>query len=50
MRRKGILISATGPHGNVLKLRPQLIFQPDHVDLFMTSLEAVLSDVMRSLA
>lgn len=50
MRRKGILISATGPHGNVLKLRPQLIFQPDHVDLFMTNLEAVLSDVMRTLA
>ncbi|MBY8606323.1 aspartate aminotransferase family protein [Burkholderia arboris] len=50
MRRKGVLISATGPYGNVLKLRPQLIFQPDHVDLFMTNFEAVLSDVTRSLA
>src|SRR5580704_6364143 len=32
MRERGILLSATGPAGNVLKIRPPLVFQHEHAD------------------
>jgi 4-aminobutyrate aminotransferase-like enzyme/Ser/Thr protein kinase RdoA (MazF antagonist) len=43
MRDRGILISATGPAGNVLKIRPPLVFQPEHADLLMQTLGDVLA-------
>jgi 4-aminobutyrate aminotransferase-like enzyme/Ser/Thr protein kinase RdoA (MazF antagonist) len=43
MRDRGILISATGPAGNVLKMRPPLMFQPEHADLLVQTLDAVLA-------
>lgn len=35
LRRQGILISATGPYANVLKIRPPLVFTQEHADLFV---------------
>lgn len=42
MRRKRVLISATGFNANVLKIRPPLTFAATHVDRFLTTLEGVL--------
>lgn len=42
LRDFGVLASATGPHGNVLKLRPLLVFQPEHIDFFLSRLEKAL--------
>jgi 4-aminobutyrate aminotransferase-like enzyme len=43
MRERRVLISATGPHGSVLKIRPPLPFGPDHADQFLTALSDVVS-------
>jgi 4-aminobutyrate aminotransferase-like enzyme/aminoglycoside phosphotransferase (APT) family kinase protein len=43
MREKGILISATGPAGNVLKIRPPLVFQREHADLLLQALDEALA-------
>ena len=41
-RERHVLISATGPAGNVLKIRPPLPFGPEHADQLLE----VLSDVL----
>src|ERR1700758_5302869 len=41
MRERRVLISATGPQGSVLKIRPPLPFGPEHADQLLI----VLSDV-----
>lgn len=43
MRQRGVLISATGPAANVLKIRPPLVFQEEHADVFLTTLSDVLT-------
>jgi 4-aminobutyrate aminotransferase-like enzyme len=43
MRERGILLSATGPAGNVLKIRPPLVFQRDHADLLLQALDEILA-------
>jgi 4-aminobutyrate aminotransferase-like enzyme len=43
MRERGILLSATGPDGNVLKIRPPLVFQREHADLLLRALDEVLA-------
>jgi 4-aminobutyrate aminotransferase-like enzyme len=43
LRDRGALISATGPQGHVLKIRPPLPFQPDHVALFLETMREVLA-------
>ncbi len=43
MREAGILLSATGPAGNVLKIRPPLVFQREHADLLLQVLDEVLA-------
>jgi 4-aminobutyrate aminotransferase-like enzyme len=43
MRERGILVSATGPAGNVLKIRPPLVFQQEHADLLLQALDEVLA-------
>ncbi|CAM3773047.1 Ethanolamine-phosphate phospho-lyase [Pseudomonas reidholzensis] len=45
LRDRGVLISSAGPMENILKVRPQLIFQREHADLFIETLEAVLRDL-----
>ncbi len=43
MRERGILLSATGPAANVLKIRPPLVFQHEHADLLLQALDEVLA-------
>jgi 4-aminobutyrate aminotransferase-like enzyme len=43
MRERGILLSATGPAGNVLKIRPPLVFQREHADLLLQTLDEVFA-------
>ena len=45
MRRKRVLISATGPAANVLKIRPPLVFQPEHATLLLETLAGVLAEM-----
>jgi 4-aminobutyrate aminotransferase-like enzyme/Ser/Thr protein kinase RdoA (MazF antagonist) len=42
LRARGVLISAAGPHGNVLKIRPPLVFRTDHADLLVERLDQAL--------
>jgi 4-aminobutyrate aminotransferase-like enzyme len=42
LREARVLISATGPQGHILKIRPPLVFSTDHVALFLDRLNAVL--------
>ncbi|WP_021592000.1 aspartate aminotransferase family protein [Actinomadura welshii] len=42
VRRDGVLISASGPGGNVLKIRPPLTFRRGHVDRLVGTLTSVL--------
>ncbi|HEX4195862.1 MAG TPA: aminotransferase class III-fold pyridoxal phosphate-dependent enzyme [Caulobacteraceae bacterium] len=43
LRDHKVLISATGPRANVLKIRPPLVFTAANADLFLERLESVLS-------
>lgn len=43
LRRDGILISATGPKGHILKIRPPLTFSFANVDQFLTTFARVLA-------
>jgi 4-aminobutyrate aminotransferase-like enzyme len=45
MREKGVLISAAGIHGNVLKIRPPLPFGAEHADIFLKALKDVVSGI-----
>jgi 4-aminobutyrate aminotransferase-like enzyme len=38
MREAGVLISATGPYGHTLKIRPPLVFAREHVDLLLEAI------------
>lgn len=42
LRDRRVLISATGPHGNVLKIRPPLVFSASDSDRLLSELHAVL--------
>lgn len=43
LKERGVLIGAAGAYGNVLKVRPPLCFSREHADLFLDTLETVLS-------
>jgi 4-aminobutyrate aminotransferase-like enzyme len=43
LRERHVLISATGPHGNTLKIRPPLPFATEHVDQLAAALSAALA-------
>ena len=45
LRQKRILISATGPHGNVLKVRPQLPFSKENSDMLLSAVDEILRAV-----
>ena len=45
LRQRRILISASGPCANVLKVRPPLVFRPEHAGQFLDGLEAVLREL-----
>jgi 4-aminobutyrate aminotransferase-like enzyme len=42
LRDAGVLISATGPKGHTLKIRPPLILQTSEADLFLSKLDHAL--------
>jgi 4-aminobutyrate aminotransferase-like enzyme len=42
MRDRGILLGSTGPAGNVLKIRPPLVFHRTQADLLLETLDNVL--------
>jgi 4-aminobutyrate aminotransferase-like enzyme len=44
LRERGILAGTDGPHHNVIKLRPPLIFSQADADLFATTLDTVLAE------
>ncbi len=45
MRERQVLIGRTGPAGNVLKIRPPLVFAEEHSDLLLKTLEDVLENL-----
>jgi 4-aminobutyrate aminotransferase-like enzyme len=44
LRDCGILAGTDGPHHNVIKLRPPLIFSESDADLFVITLELILQE------
>lgn len=44
LRERHVLISASGPHGHVLKIRPPLPFSRENADQFLASLSQVLAE------
>ena len=45
LRERRVLISTAGPHGNVLKIRPPLVFGTEHADLLVESLDQALAEL-----
>ena len=45
LREKGFLIGSAGPLGNILKIRPPLVFKQEHADLFLTAFEESIEQV-----
>ena len=44
MRRRGVLLSATGPNADTLKIRPPLVIGQDEIDLLVNTLAEVLGE------
>jgi 4-aminobutyrate aminotransferase-like enzyme len=42
MKNAGVLVGTTGPHGNILKVRPPLALRPEHVPILVGALDAAL--------
>lgn len=45
LRERHVLISSAGPHGNVLKIRPPLVFRTEHAEMLAETLDRALADV-----
>ena len=45
LREKGFLVGSAGPLGNILKIRPPLVFKQEHADLFLTAFEESVGQV-----
>ena len=45
MKREGVLIGATGRFGNVIKVRPPLVFSNDNADLLVEKLDKLLTEI-----
>jgi len=45
LRRRRVLISATGPDASVLKIRPPLVFGANDADRLLTQLDSVLAEL-----
>ena len=43
LRRRKVLISATGPGANILKIRPPLVFTQEHADIFLDAVGQALT-------
>ena len=42
VREQGVLFGSEGAHGNILKIRPPIVFQPDHADIAVSALDRAL--------
>ena len=47
MKEAGVLMGMTGRHGNVLKIRPPLVFDRANADLLTSTLDDVLTGLIR---
>ena len=47
LRENRVLISLCGPYGNVLKVRPPLVFDDADLDFFVSALETSLEQLER---
>ena len=47
LREKRVLISAAGPHANVLKIRPPLVFSRANADQFLSAMDETLAAITR---
>jgi 4-aminobutyrate aminotransferase-like enzyme len=45
MKEQGVIVFPNGVHDNVLKIKPPMIFQAEHVDLYVEALDHVLTDL-----
>jgi 4-aminobutyrate aminotransferase-like enzyme len=45
LRRRKVLISATGPGANILKIRPPLVFTQEHADIFLDATDKALAGI-----
>ena len=45
MKDNGVLVARTGPHGNIVKIRPTLASLPEHVDILLDALERGIAAV-----
>ncbi|MFJ7045607.1 aminotransferase class III-fold pyridoxal phosphate-dependent enzyme [Streptomyces sp. NPDC101112] len=43
MKERGVIVFPNGVHDNVLKIKPPMTFRPEHVDLYVDTLDEVLS-------
>jgi 4-aminobutyrate aminotransferase-like enzyme/Ser/Thr protein kinase RdoA (MazF antagonist) len=43
LKDRGVLTNSIGPHANVLKLRPPMVFRRDHVDQLLDTLDETLA-------
>ena len=43
LREHGILVGVTGKHGDVLKIRPPLVFADEHSELLVAALARILA-------
>ncbi len=48
LRDLGVLVGSTGRRGNALKVRPPLIWEREHADVFLEALDQALTDLGRS--
>lgn len=45
LREWRVLISSAGPHGNVLKIRPPLVFRTEHAEMLVQRLDQALAEL-----
>ncbi len=44
LRQRGVLVGSTGPHNNVVKVRPSMVFGREHADLLLQRLDETLAE------
>lgn len=47
LKTRGMLLGKAGQHGNVLKIRPPLVFEHEHADAFLAAFEQAVLDAHR---
>lgn len=47
MKEEGVIVFPNGVYDNVLKIKPPMVFQRNHVDLYCEALDLVLDQLPR---